>query len=140
MSLTYVPAALRQLVIQRANACCEYCLIPNGATFAPHEIDHIVAEKHGGLTEASNLALSCVLCNKQKGSDLASIDPDTKQIVPLFNPRQHRWVEHFSFSGGRIVPLTAAGRVTVRLLRLNVPERITERELLIRANEIRVPK
>jgi 5-methylcytosine-specific restriction endonuclease McrA len=52
-------------------------LIPDVATFAPHEIDHIIAKKHGGRTEAENLALSCTLCNKYKGSDPASVDPET---------------------------------------------------------------
>ena len=41
MSLTYVPAELRRLVRERARARCEYCLIPESAVFAPHEIDHI---------------------------------------------------------------------------------------------------
>ena len=62
MSSTDIPVALRQLVYERANAQCEYCLIPESVVFAPHEIDHIIAEKHGGPTEANNLALSCMLC------------------------------------------------------------------------------
>jgi len=55
---------------------------------APHEVDHVIAEKHGGLTEPDNLALSCTLCNKHKGSDLTSIDPETGDIVPLYHPRK----------------------------------------------------
>ena len=66
MSTTYIPIALRRQVYERAKGYCEYCLIPDIAAFAPHEIDHIIAEKHGGLTEAENLALSCTLCNKHK--------------------------------------------------------------------------
>jgi 5-methylcytosine-specific restriction endonuclease McrA len=89
MSKTYIPVALRRQVEERAYSCCEYCLIPSFATFSAHEIDHIIAEKHGGRTEAENLALSCTLCNKYKGSDLASIDPDTEKIVPLYHPRQN---------------------------------------------------
>src|SRR5438477_13047475 len=68
--MTYIPAALRQLIYEQADGRCEYCLISDNATFAAHEIDHVIAEKHGGLTEANKLALSCSLCNKQKGSDL----------------------------------------------------------------------
>src|SRR5437660_5262417 len=75
--MTYIPVALRQLIYEQAEGRCEYCLIPDDAAFAPHEIDHVIAEKHGGLTEANNLALSCSLCNKQKGSDLTSIDTET---------------------------------------------------------------
>ncbi|WP_414621625.1 HNH endonuclease [Calothrix sp. CCY 0018] len=54
-----------------------------------------MAEKHGGLTEAENLALACTLCNKHKGSDLTSIDPETGDIVPLYHPRKDQWREHF---------------------------------------------
>src|ERR1035438_2650980 len=73
MSQTYIPAALRRLVRERSGDRCEYCLIPESVAFAPHWIDHIVAEKHGGMADADNLANSCVLCNQSKGSDLTSI-------------------------------------------------------------------
>ena len=136
--MTYIPVALRQLIYERAEDHCEYCPIPDDAAFAPHEIDHVIAEKHGGLTEANNLALSCSLCNKQKGSDLTSIDPETNQIVRLFNPREDRWRDHFRLSEGRIVPLSATGRVTERLLRLNNAARIKERNALLRTNRIKV--
>ena len=85
MSKTYIPVQLRRLVYERANSCCEYCLIPEITSFSSHQIDHIIAEKHGGMTTADNLALSCSLCNKNKGSDIASIDPVTNEIVALFN-------------------------------------------------------
>jgi 5-methylcytosine-specific restriction endonuclease McrA len=130
MSQTYISAALRRLVRERSGDRCEYCLIPESATFAPHWIDHIIAEKHGGITEADNLANSCVLCNQCKGSDLSSIDPDTGEIVALFHPRRDRWTDHFRLVGGRIEPLSAVGRVTVRLLQFNNPERVAEREHL----------
>ncbi len=71
MSKTYIPVVLRKQVYERAKGRCEYCLMPDVATFASHEIDHIIAEKHGGRTEAENLALSCTLCNKHKGSAIA---------------------------------------------------------------------
>ena len=133
MSRTYIPSALRRLVSERAGGCCEYCLIPEAAVFTAHEIDHIVAEKHGGTTEADNLALSCVLCNKHKGSDLASIDPQTGEIVPLYHPRRDKWHEHFQLNGAEFIALTSIGRVTVRLLQLNRRDRIEERRLLIEA-------
>ena len=40
---------------------------------------------------------------------------------------------------GRITPLTPEGRVTVRLLQLNEPMRVEERELLFAAGEINFP-
>ena len=110
---------------------CEYCLIPETAVFAPHEVDHIISQKHGGATESENLALSCALCNKHKGSDLASLDPDTGQIVPLYHPRRERWSDHFQLHGGQFIPLTSTGRATVRLLQLNSPNQVEERNLLI---------
>ena len=136
MSVTHVPADLRRLVAQRADRRCEYCRIPESVTFAPHEIDHIFAEKHGGTTELENLGLSCTLCNRCKGTDLSSIDPDTGEIVALFHPRRDRWSDHFGLEDGHIKPLTAVGRVTVRLLQLNRPERVEERRLLMDAGVI----
>jgi len=129
MSTTHISSALRRLVHQRAQGCCEYCRIPEIGTFALHEIDHIIAEKHGGLTEADNLALSCTLCNKHKGTDLTSLDPNNGEIVPLYNPREDRWSEHFLLRKAEIIPLTSKGRVTVKLLQLNRSERIEERKL-----------
>lgn len=81
MSPTYIPIALRRLVYERAEGCCEYCLMPETAVFATHEIDHILAQKHGGKTEANNLALACALCNKYKGSDLASLDEERALLI-----------------------------------------------------------
>jgi HNH endonuclease len=132
MAQKYVPVPLRRRVRARAEERCEYCLIPEQLTLATHWVDHVVAEKHGGQTEENNLALSCVLCNQHKGSDLTSIDPLTGLITPLFHPRRERWFDHFRLAGALIEPLTPTGRVTVRLLQLNHPNRIEERELLLR--------
>src|SRR5881397_3868524 len=131
MAQKYVPVALRRLVRSRADERSEYCLLPEQLSFASHRVDHIVAEKHGGQTEEGNLALSCVLCNQHKGSDLTSIDPETGQITPVFHPRRDRWLDHFRLVGAHIEPLTPTGRVTVRLLQLNHPDRIEERELMV---------
>lgn len=49
---------LEKQVISRARNCCEYCLTPQQYEDLPAEIDHIIAEVHGGPTIASNLALS----------------------------------------------------------------------------------
>jgi 5-methylcytosine-specific restriction endonuclease McrA len=140
MSRTHIPAELRRSVRQRAHDCCEYCLIPESMTLTVHEIDHIIAEKHGGPTEDGNLALAYALCNGFKGSDLASIDPESGSITPLFNPRRDRWTEHLRLENGRIEPLTGSGRATVRLLQLNHPHRVEERLLLVGAGMIRVPE
>jgi hypothetical protein len=134
-----VPAVLRRTVHERACGACEYCLVPEALAFAAHEVDHVVAQKHGGATEAGNLALSCTLCNKHKGSDLASIDPETGALTPLYHPRRERWSEHFRIEAGKLIPLTSTARVTVQLLQLNHRDRVVERELLIAAGLIRLP-
>lgn len=139
MRPAYIPAALRRRVIQRADGQCEYCFIPAVAVFAAHEIDHIIAQKHGGVTAAENLALSCALCNKHKGSDLTSLDEETGDIVPLYHPRRDRWSEHFQVHDAQFVPLTPTGRVTIRLLQLNRSDRVEERALLIAAGLMHLP-
>jgi uncharacterized Zn-finger protein len=50
----------------------------------------IIAEKHRGTTEAENLALACPYCNRAKGTDLGSIDPETGKLTPFFNPRTQK--------------------------------------------------
>lgn len=130
MSVTYIPAALRRLVYERAKGCCEYCLISENLSFATHQVDHIIAEKHGGETIESNLALSCTLCNKRKGSDIASIDDETGAIVPLFNPRTDVWNEHFRLENGYLIGLTPNAKATIRFLQLNKATRIEERRIL----------
>lgn len=130
MTRVYVAAALRRLVGERAGGRCEYCLVPESVTFLAYEPDHIVAQKHGGATVAENLALCCPLCNKHKGTDLASVDPETAVIALLYHPRRDRWSGHFRWVGYRLEGISPTGRATMRLLQLNRPERLDERVLL----------
>ena len=130
MSPSRLPAALRRQVRERAGYRCEYCLLAEEDAHLPHEPDHIIAEKHGGASTLENLALACFDCNRFKGSNIASLDPKSGQLVPLFNPRTQNWEEHFEVSGGQIMPLTAVGRVTEQVLRLDLPKRVEVREIL----------
>lgn len=140
MSTTYIPVAIRRLVEARAAQRCEYCLLPAALAFLlPHEVDHVIAEKHGGATEADNLALSCWRCNRHKGTDLASFDPHTGTLTLLFNPRRQAWREHFVLEGATLIGATPEGRTTVRLLQLNLVERITERRRLIDLRQYMLP-
>ena len=127
----YVSVEVRRLVIERASGRCEYCHYPQSLALLPFEIEHIIAQKHGGQTTPDNLALACFYCNRYKGSDLGSLDPESGLLTPFFHPRRHHWNEHFSVVEGRIVPITAEGRVTVRLFRLNDSARLQERQALV---------
>jgi len=131
MTSNSISTELRKLVIQRASGCCEYCLIHQDFSIYTHEVDHIIAVKHGGETSADNLALSCLFCNRHKGSDFATIDQIAKEIVPLFNPRRQVWDEDFYVEGARIEGKTQIGQGTARLLQLNVPNRLLQRQVLM---------
>lgn len=130
MSITHIPAALRRRIVKQADNRCEYCSLPAGMAFFPHEVDHVIAEKHSGQTEAENLAFACWRCNRHKGSDLGSFDPQTQNFSLLFNPRRQVWAEHFASQGEQLVGLTPEGRTTANLLRLNSDERLAERRRL----------
>jgi len=112
MSGTYIPTALRRLVEARAEQRCEYCLPPAALAFIlPHEVDHVIAEKHAGVTEEGNLAVACWRCNRHKGTDLASFDPQTGVLTLLFNPRTQGWRSHFQLKGATLwALLPRAGR------------------------------
>jgi 5-methylcytosine-specific restriction endonuclease McrA len=55
--------SLEQLVWQRANHRCEYCLFPADLALLPFQNDHVISQKLHGPTSAENLALSCERCN-----------------------------------------------------------------------------
>lgn len=137
--MSYIPATLRRVVTQRAGDQCEYCRFPQTASLFTFEMEHIIAEKHDGITVVENLALSCPCCNRFKGTDLGSIDPETRQLTPFFNPRIQEWSDHFRLEGGAIVPRTPEGRVTAKILQFNLLERILEREQLISIGEYPAP-
>lgn len=126
--MTYISESLRQLVEKRSGYKCEYCQIPAHISFYPHEVDHVIALKHRGETISENLAYACWRCNRYKGSDLGSFDPQTNEFSLLFNPRTQSWNEHFTFEDARITGLTPEGRTTVELLQLNNSERMAERK------------
>jgi hypothetical protein len=131
--------ALRPSVRERAQGRCEYCLLPEEADFTHHEVDHIVAEQHGGKTALENLAYACFDCNKYKGPNIGSIDPDTGERTWLFNPRTQQWDEHFLLEkDGVVIGLTAEGRATARLLHINDPERVQDRLALLAIGKLHV--
>jgi hypothetical protein len=94
-------------------------------------VDHILSRKHGGDSSPENLAYACIFCNRYKGSDIATIDPDSGLAILLFHPRTDRWDLHFRFTGSRIEGHTPTALATIRILRLNDPERVAERDLIL---------
>jgi hypothetical protein len=123
----------RRQVAERARHCCEYYLIPEELAASTHQVDHVIAEKHGGQTALENLALSCTVCNRRKGSDIGSLDPVSGTLVPLFHPRTQEWSDHFQLDGVHIIGLTTEGRTTVAFLQLNSVERLMERAAWIQS-------
>jgi transposase len=133
------PRALRSLVIERAHGRCEYCGLPAEAAWSSHQVDHIIAKKHGGLWAVRNLAYACFECNHHKGTDYRSFDPQTGRDVRLFNPRVQKWGTHFELkTDGTIFPRTAAGRATARLLHFDEAWRIRMRADLIASEQMNV--
>jgi hypothetical protein len=114
-----VSDSLRAEVILRAGNRCEYCQLSQLGQEAAFHVDHIVPRAAGGQTIVSNLALACVSCSLRKWAKQTATDPNSREEVPLFNPRKHVWTEHFFWNEERIVPLTPIGRATAAALALN---------------------
>jgi hypothetical protein len=123
---------LAEQVRRRANHACEYCRMPQACyPTVPFPIDHIIAQQHRGQTVLGNLALSCLHDNSHKGPNIAGLDPMTKKLTKLFNPRRHKWERHFRWNGPYLVGRTAVGRVTVAVLAMNDPPVVEVRAALV---------
>lgn len=116
-----ISAATRQFVRDRADHRCEYCHADERWQFVRFTIDHVRPQSAGGGDHPDNLALACRNCNERRSNRSSGLDPGSFQMVPLFNPRQDSWSQHFVWSADRIrvVGRTPTGRATVVLLDLN---------------------
>jgi hypothetical protein len=116
-----VSAVSRRVVRDRAQLRCEYCHADERWQFIRFTIDHILPQSAGGPDDADNLALACRNCNERRGNRSEGRDPSTEQIVPIFNPRQESWADHFVWdaAGVQIVGRTPTGRATIALFDLN---------------------
>src|SRR6266480_1680390 len=128
-----ISRALRQLVTERAGGLCEYCHTAQ-AIVIEMEIDHIVPEVAGGVTEAGNLCRACISCNTFKRDYQTGLDSLTDAEVPLFHRHQQQWHEHFQWNaeGSHIIVITATRRATVTRLQMT-------RATVIHARPLRVP-
>ncbi len=129
MSRSYIPKELRRKVAAQAHFRCGFCLTSEILIASQMDVEHIIPEAMGGQTIESNLWLCCPKCNGFKSDKTSTEDPDTKQVVPLFNPRQQIWSDHFKWSddGALIIGKTPVGRVTVLALQLNRPHLVASR-------------
>jgi 5-methylcytosine-specific restriction endonuclease McrA len=134
MERPYLSQKLRNLVAKRANYRCEYCLIREQDTVLGCAVDHIISLKHGGTTDADNLAYACVFCNRFKGSDIGSIIWKTREFTRFYHPRWDNWEEHFKLESYFIRSITNIGKVTIMILGFNESNRLLERQLLIAQN------
>lgn len=100
-------------------------------------VEHIIPRYRNGETILENLALSCQGCNNHKHTKTEALDPITKQIVPLFHPRQQLWQDHFAWNEDytQILGLTPTGRATIKELHLNRPGLVNLRRVTFASGE-----
>jgi hypothetical protein len=113
------PAGLRVKIVQRAGNRCEYCRLSQRGQEATFHVDHIVPVAASGEGHLDNLALACVSCSLRKGARRTACDPLTGKETLLFHPRDQSWDKHFVWRGNRLMEISANGRATVDLLKMN---------------------
>jgi hypothetical protein len=135
MSRSKISETIQEQIRLRANYLCEFCHADERWQYVKFTVDHLVPLSSGGNDHPDNLALACFHCNRQKTNKLVAIDPLTSTEVPLFNPRQDNWQDHFIWSMDRliVIGLTAIGRATVAALLLN-----RDRVIPIRAADLEI--
>jgi hypothetical protein len=135
MSKAYIPKALRSAIAEQAHYRCGYCLTQELVIGTAMEIEHILPQALGGLTEEANLWLACAPCNAAKGDRIAAIDPLTGAWSRFFDPRRQRWHDHFAWSstGDSMIGQTIIGRTTIVALQLNRPVMVRARRLWVGA-------
>ncbi len=129
--------SLREFVAQRAGWRCEYCRSPAAFAHQSFSLEHIRPRSRKGKRTARNLALSCQGCNNHKYNRTEALDPVSGVSVPLFQPRRHRWADHFAWSDDAtsILGLTRIGRATAEALQLNREALVNLRRVLVEAGE-----
>lgn len=112
---------LKQTIRERAGYLCEYCHSPERLSANRFTVDHVIPKSLGGSDELDNLALACRRCNERRYNFVAGIDPETQEIVPIFNPRQQKWTDYFIWRNQGVVieGTSPIGRTTCLRLDLN---------------------
>ncbi len=132
-----IPVAIERLVRERASERCEYCRCPEDFSPDTFSIEHIFPRALSGSDEEDNLAFSCQGCNGVKGVRIEAFDEVTAVFVRLFHPRNDNWNEHFRWCADslQVEGISAIGRATVELLRLNRRGVVNLRRVLMRDGE-----
>lgn len=133
MSRRKITAFEKTFIQERAAKCCEYCKFPMAYSHDVFHIEHINPIRLGGSNEMENLALACDGCNTNKWIYSEWLDPETDILEPLFNPRKDSWEHHFQWQNNFtiVVALTARGRATIDLLKMNRSGLVNIRKALI---------
>lgn len=113
----------------RAQHRCEYCQMHESLQGAQFHLEHAIPRSRGGSDEVDNLAWACPSCNLRKSDRIEALDPDSQLSVPLFNPRQDRWEEHFGWADYHLAGKTPIGRATAAALEFNTPRRLLIRQV-----------
>jgi HNH endonuclease len=132
MPKVHVPLPMQRVVFERAKGYCEYCQMPAAFSSSSFNFEHIIPLIKNGSTTLLNLAYSCGGCNAHKKDKIEALDPLTRQVMSLFNPRTDIWADHFQWSDDdlQIIGSTSTGRATVQLLKVNRDGNINLRRLL----------
>lgn len=125
-------AAIVQLVHERAEYRCEYCQTAQRVIGQAMHVEHIIPNSGNS---PDGLCLSCPSCNLSKAQATEAHDPESDEIVPLFNPRKQIWTEHFEWieKGTIVKGKTAIGRATVIRLKMNQIRIVEARQIWVMA-------
>jgi hypothetical protein len=111
-------------------------ILPNRTAchWTTNHVEHI---KPGGGDDLDNLCLACATCNLSKARATSAIDPETDEVVSLFNPRKQVWSERFEWiqDGTMLRGLTPIGCATIIRLKMNITRIIDARIVWVRAGE-----
>lgn len=127
-----VSPAKKKKVAERAKFLCEYCFSPRRFSPDSFSIEHIQPKSKNGSDELENLALACQGCNGFKSDKTSAVDLVSDKRIPLYHPRKDVWSRHFAWNEdfSEIIGLTAKGRITIELLKLNREEVVNLRKIL----------
>jgi 5-methylcytosine-specific restriction endonuclease McrA len=123
---------VREYLLEKFDRACAYC----GVTDVPLNIDHIHPRSRGGSNRISNLALACVPCNTQKGSQPVEVFlADRPSVLERIKAQAKaplqgaaavnatRWALYGALKGtGLPVEASSGGRTKYNRCRLGIPK------------------